>query len=190
MRTLIALCAAFFTVVAVGQVVPANVGYDGCGAPYIPRLTTPEVSLQTVSANPVGASNATYGLKAGATNGTLSNVTGNVGGTYTQPVWYAGGTTPLISSPAVELSVPVERVRNLERMERDRDHERAERLSRAWVYYASEEETASAVDASTAARSGRHATRSITNQDVDQENSKNGSVKYDGKTEQINAPLN
>jgi hypothetical protein len=41
------------------------------------------------------------------------------------------------------------------------------------------------VDASTAARNGRHATRTITNQDVDQQNSKNGFVKYDGKTEQI-----
>jgi hypothetical protein len=186
MRVLIALCASvLFSSVAVGQVVPANVGYDGCGAPYIPRLTTPEVSLQTVSANPVGASNATYGLQAGATNGTLSNVTGNLGGTYTQPVWYAGGTTPLISSPAVELSVPVARMHNMERMERERDHERAEGPSRAWVYYASEEETSSAVEASTSARTGRHAARTITNQDVDQQNSKNGLVKYDGKTEQI-----
>lgn len=186
MRVLIAVCAAaFFSCAAIGQVVPANVGYDGCGAPYIPRLTTPEVSLQTVSAAPVGARNATYGLTAGATNGTLSNVTGNLGGTYTQPVWYAGGTTPLISSPAVELSVPVVHVRNMERMEREGEHERAEGQSRPWVYYASAEETASAVDASTAARSGRHATRTITNQDVDQQNSKNGFVKYDGKTEQI-----
>jgi hypothetical protein len=186
MRILILLCAAaFFSSAAIGQVVPASVGvgYDSCGAPYIPRLTTPEVSLQTVSAAPVGASNATYGLTAGASNGTLSNVTGNLGGTYTQPVWYAGGTTPLISSPAVELSVPIAHVHNMERMERE--HERAEGQSRAWIYYASEEETASAVDASSAARNGRHATRTITNQDVDQQNSKNGFVKYDGKTEQI-----
>jgi len=185
MRLLIALCAALFSSIAVGQVIPANVVYDGCGAPYIPRLTTPEVSLQTVSANPVGASNATYGLTAGATNSTLSNVTGNVGGTYTQPVWYAGGTTPLISSPAVELSVPVAHVHNMERMEREREHERAEAAPKAWIYYASEEETSSAVDASAAARNGRHAARTITNQDVDQQNSKNGFVKYDGKTEQI-----
>jgi hypothetical protein len=186
MRVLVGLCAAaLFSSIAVGQVVPANVGYDGCGAPYIPRLTTPEVSLQTVSANPVGASNATYGLTAGATNGTLSNVTGNLGGTYTQPVWYAGGTTPLISSPAVELSVPVAHVHNMKHIEREQEHERAEGQRRAWIYYASEEETASPVDASTAARSGRHATRTITNQDVDQQNSKNGMVKYDGKTEQI-----
>ena len=71
---------------------------------------------------------------------------------------------------------------HMERMERE--HESAE-APKAWVYYASEEETSSAVDASTAARTGRHATRTITNQDVDQQNSKNGFVKYDGKTEQI-----
>src|ERR1700722_15437182 len=140
MRILIALCAAvLLSSAAVGQVVPAYTGYDACGAPYIPRLTTPEVSLQTVSANPVGASNATYGLTAGATNGTLSNVTGNVGGTYTQPVWYAGGTTPLISSPAVQLSVPVAQMhmQGMNRREGEREH--AEAAPRAWIYYASEE---------------------------------------------------
>src|SRR3954469_9841049 len=149
MRILIALFAAtLFSSLAAAQVVPASVRYDGCGAPYIPRLTTPEVSLQTVSAAPVGATNATYGLTAGATNGTLSNVTGNTGGTYTQPVWYAGGTTALISSPAVELSVPVVHMQHMGHMERE--HESAE-APKAWVYYASEEETSSAVDASTAA---------------------------------------
>jgi len=186
MRTLIVLCAAaLLSCAAVGQVAPAVSVYDGYGAPYIPRLTTPEVSLETVSAAPVGASNATYGLTAGATNATLSNVTGNLGGVYTQPVWYAGGTTPLISSPAVQLSVPAVQVHNMGRMEREREHERGEAAPKAWIYYASEEETSSAVDASTAARSQRHAARTITNQDVDQENHKNGFVKYDGKTEQI-----
>jgi hypothetical protein len=73
----------------------------------------------------------------------------------------------------------------MERTEREREHERAEAAPKAWIYFASEQETSSAVDASTAARSGRHAARTITNQDVDQQNSKNGFVKYDGKTEQI-----
>ena len=173
MRGLIVLCAAFLSSLAVGQVVPTVTGYDGCGAPYIPRLTTPEVSLQTVSAAP-----------AGATNATLSNVTGNVGGTYTQPVWYAGGTTPLISSPAVQLSVPVA-THYMGRREREEEHEAAEAAPRAWIYYASEEETSSAVEASASARTGRRAARIITNQDVEQENHKNGFVKYDGKTEQI-----
>src|SRR5207248_4973209 len=157
MRGLIVLCAAFLSSLAVGQVVPTVTGYDGCGAPYIPRLTTPEVSLQTVSAAPAGASNATYGLTAGATNATLSNVTGNVGGTYTQPVWYAGGTTPLISSPAVELSVPLPHAHHMERM--DRERQVAEGAPKAWIYYASDTEASRAVDARTAARTGPHPAR-------------------------------
>jgi hypothetical protein len=164
--------------------ITVRTGYYGCG-PYIPLVTTPEISLRTVSAAPVGASNATYGLTAGATNATLSNVTGNLGGVYTQPVWYAGGTTPLISSPAVQLPVPIAPMQYAERREHEREHEHAEATSRAWIYYASEEETSSAVDASASARTGRHAARTITNQDVEQVNQKNGSVKYDGKTEQI-----
>jgi len=187
MRILSLMCSAvLLSCVAFAQTpVPGRVGPYGCSGPYIPMLTTPEVSLQTVSANPVGASNATYGLSAGATNGTLSNVTGNLGGTYTQPVWYSGGTTPLISSPAVELSVPMlGHMHGMEGMER-MGHERAEHQNRAWVYYASVEETASPVEAANAAHNARPAARTITNQDIDQENSKNGMVKYDGKSEQI-----
>jgi hypothetical protein len=179
-------CAAFAQ-----TIVPGHPGYYGCAGPYIPLVTTPEVSLETVSAAPVGASNATYGLIAGATNSTLSihNVNGNVGGTYTQPVWYSGGTTPLISSPSVQLPVPVALAQIIGRREheaeREREHERAEAAQRPWVYYASEEETSSAVEASTAARSGQHAARTITNQDVERQNQNNGLVKYDNKTEQI-----
>jgi hypothetical protein len=73
----------------------------------------------------------------------------------------------------------------MERMERERERERTEAAPKAWIYFASEQETSSAVDASKSARTGRHAARTITNQDVDQQNSKNGFVKYDGKTEQI-----
>jgi hypothetical protein len=68
----------------------------GC-APYVPLLTTPEISLQTVSPNPVGASNATTGLIAGATNSTLSQIEGSTSSVYTAPVWYQGGA-PLTTS--------------------------------------------------------------------------------------------
>lgn len=187
MRILAIFCAAILlSCAALAQnTVAAQRGYYGCGAQYIPFITTPEVSLDTVSASPVGASNATYGLVAGATNGTLSihNVNGNLGGVYTQPVWYAGGTTPLISSPAVQLSVPVAQEQIIGR--REHRYERTEAEARPWVYYASEEETSSAVEASTSARSAPHAGRTITNQDVEKVNQNNGFVKYDGKTEQI-----
>jgi hypothetical protein len=189
MRIVSVFCASvLLSSVAFAQtMVPGRPGYVGCGGPYIPMVTTPQVSLQTVSPSPVGASNATWGLVAGATNATLSvsNVNGNVGGTYTQPVWYAGGTTPLISSPAVQLPVPIAQNQNMARMEREREHELMASGDRKWVYFASEEETASAVSASVAAKSNRPAARTITNQDVEKVNQNNGSVKYDGKTEQI-----
>jgi hypothetical protein len=59
----------------------------GCG-PYVPLITTPMLSLQTVSPNPVGATNATTGLVAGATNSTLSQIQGSTSSEYTEPVWY------------------------------------------------------------------------------------------------------
>lgn len=184
----IVFAALLLSSVALAQAVAPRVpGAYSCSGPFIPMVTTPEVSLETVSADPVGASNATYGLHAGATNSTLSesNLNGNVGGTYTQPVWYSGGTTPLISSPAVQLAVPVAREQNMARMEREREHEHAGGVARSWTYFAGEEETASPVAASAAAHSMKAPARAVTNQDVEQVNQKNGMVKYDGKTEQI-----
>jgi hypothetical protein len=61
----------------------------GCG-PFIPLLTTPEMSFTTVSPNPTGATNATGGLIAGATNSTLSEVSGNTDAVYTMPTWNSG----------------------------------------------------------------------------------------------------
>ena len=186
MRLFTVLCAALFaSSLALGQTttIRGYAGYYGSG-PYVPLVTTPEISLQTVSPSPVGASNATYGLVAGATNSTLSIVNGNTSSVYTQPVWYSGGTTPLISSPSVTLPGPA--MRPMMRMEgMEREHAKAEAAPKAWTYFASEEETASAVEAATSARSAKKATHTYTNQDVEQVNQKNGQVKYDGKTEQI-----
>ena len=183
----ISLAVAVLSCAALAQMPVAPFAPYSCGGPYIPMVTTPQVSLQTVSADPVGASNATYGLHAGATNATLSlsNVNGNVGGVYTQPVWYAGGTTPLISSPAVQLPVAIARHQIIGQKMFEHEHQEHGAAAQPWLYYASEEETASAAAASVAAKSGRHATRTIGNQDVMQVNQNNGSVKYDGKTEKI-----
>src|SRR5690349_20473858 len=105
MRLLTALCAALFlSSLALAQtpMVHGCAGYYGCG-PYIPLVTTPSISLQTVSPSPVGATNATTGLMAGARNSTLSMVNGNTSSVYTEAVWYSGGGAPLISTPAVSL---------------------------------------------------------------------------------------
>jgi len=63
----------------------------------------------------------------------------------------------------------------------EREHEAA---PKAWTYFGAEEVTPAA-EASASAKTGKRATRTITNQDIDQENQKTGTVKYDGKTETI-----
>jgi len=159
-------------------------GYTGYGyGPYIPLITTPQISLQSRATGPmVGATNATAGLQAGARNSTLEMGTGNEGAEYTQPVWYSGGTTPEISHPSVQLphgGPAPEMMMHMEHMMMG--HEAA---PKAWTYFG-ETEVASATEASAAAKTGKRATRTITNQDIDQENQKTGTVKYDGKTETI-----
>jgi hypothetical protein len=177
--------ALFLSTLAFGQIPMVHAGYNDNG-PYVPLVTTPSVSLQTVSPAPVGARNATTGLVAGARNSTLSMRDGDTSSVYTQVVWYSGGGAPVIGSPAVSLDVRPMRGQMHSGMPMEhRDHERAEAGSRNWTYFASSNETISPVEASTAAKSGRKATRTITNQDIDQENQKTGTVKYDGKTEEI-----
>jgi len=167
------------TTVVRAQAIPS------CCGPYIPLVTTPMISLQSVSPNPVGARNATWGLVAGASNSTLSMVSGDTNSSYTQPVWYEGGTTPLISRPSVELGVHPMRMEMREHMQHMEAELHGHAASRAWTYYAPSEQAASAVEAAAAARGSKRATRTITNQDIDQQNQKTGTVKYDGKTEQL-----
>src|SRR5437763_14351741 len=155
------IAVVFLSAAALSQM-PARQAspYFGYG-PYVPLITTPEISLQSVSPNPVGATNATYGLVAGATNSTLSQVSGNTSSEYTQPVWYSGGTTPLISSPSVQLpALGPHSMMHMEGMQRE--HERAEAVEKSWTYYASEEETASPVESAASAKAGKHAARTYT----------------------------
>jgi hypothetical protein len=185
MRRFTVLSAALFlSTLALGQVPMVHPGYNDNG-PYVPMVTTPSVSLQTVSPAPVGARNATTGLVAGARNSTLSMRDGDTSSVYTQVVWYSGGGAPVIGGPAVSLEVrPMHGPMRAGMPMETRDHERAEAGSRNWTYFASVDET-SPIEASAAAKSGKKATRTITNQDIDQENQKTGTVKYDGKTEEI-----
>ncbi|MBV9183897.1 MAG: hypothetical protein JO356_21540 [Acidobacteria bacterium] len=174
---------AFTQTVTMVRPYPGTYGYG----PYVPLVTTPEISLQQGAPAPVGASNATYGLVAGARNATLSIVTGNTSSIYTLPVWYSGGRAPLISSPQVSLQVGElsgGELLDQRRIEASRgERERAE--AKSWTYFAPLEETTSAVEASQAVKTARPAAHSYTNQDVQRQNDKNGMVKYDGKSEQI-----
>jgi hypothetical protein len=163
----------------------------GCG-PFIPLATTPEISLQSVSPNPVGASNATTGLIAGATNSTLSQIQGSTSSEYTAAVWYQGGAP--LTTPQVRLwPETVGREGHImhggmmhEAMEehgREEHGERAEKRT-AWTFYSGGVES-SAMESAGHAKTGKKATHTYTNDDVARENDKNGSVKYNGKTEKI-----
>jgi len=167
--------------------------YYGCG-PYIPRLTTPEISLQQFSPNPVGATNATTGLIAGATNSTLSQVNGSTSSVYTVPVWYQGGEAPLIS-PNVNLwpetigregrpmHGPTPEAMHEERPREE--HRPPQEARAAWTYFAGPgEEYGSPAEAGTPKGNPQHG-HVYTNDDVTRQNEKNGVVHYDSKTEKI-----
>src|SRR5689334_1838246 len=71
-------------------------GYAGCFygcAPFVPLVSTPMISFQTVSSNPVGATNATGGLSAGATDSTMESLPVDSSTDHTQVVWYWGANT-------------------------------------------------------------------------------------------------
>ena len=160
----------------------------GCG-PFIPLATTPEISLQSVSPNPVGASNATTGLIAGATNSTLSQIQGSTSSEYTAAVWYQGGAP--VTTPQVRLWPETVREGHImhgdmmhEAMEehgREEHGERAEKRG-SWTYYTGHYPTS---EPEPSVKTGKKATHTYTNDDVARENDKNGSVKYNGKTEKI-----
>jgi hypothetical protein len=185
MRPYLVLCGVvLLAVTAFGQqpVPPRIFGpcFSGCG-PFIPLVTTPMVNLQTVSPNPVGATNATTGLIAGATNGTLSQIQGSTSSEYTEPVWYQGGDAPLMSSQIHLWREPLGyQARPMIHEERGAREDRG-----AWLYFSGSDHTASAAAASGAAKGVKKAAHVYTNEDVERQNQTNGTVKYSGKTEKM-----
>jgi len=149
--------------------------YGVYAAPYVPLVTTPSVTLSTVSPAAVGASNATWGNVAGATNATLSEefIAPPPVGVYTEPVWY--GPSAPIEAPSIGMYAPHARMH-------ERKHEARER---AFDFIASRESLESVTNWRAGGASARHATRTYTNQDIDHVNQTNGTVKWDGKTEHI-----
>jgi hypothetical protein len=160
-------------------------GWYGYG-PYVPLVSTPSISFETVSPDPVGASNATAGLIAGATNSTLSELQGPTSASFTVPVWYQGGA-PLFS-PQVNL-LPEPLARKARRLagrgameERGAEREPRQEARAGWLYFSGPEYTADVASAAKGPGAGRH---TYGNQDVMRQNEKNGAVHYDGKTEKI-----
>lgn len=175
-----------------GPVPYSGACFYGCG-PYVPRITTPELNLQQVSPNPVGASNATTGLIAGATNSTLSEVNGSTSSTYTVPVWLQGGGAPLIS-PEVQLwPEPIGREgRGFHGEMREgrpgegrvgEEHGPRVEAHANWSYYSGEEYAAA--PAGVAPKGIAKPGHVYNNDDINRLNEKNGMVKYDGKSEKI-----
>jgi hypothetical protein len=142
-------------------------GYGVYAAPFVPLVTTPSVTLATVSPSAAGASNATFGNVAGATNATLSIVSQPPVGVYTQPVWYG---------PAEAGETPAESTSEA------RHGQRAHAFDGGVASWQSGESVTHLMAGSTGARK---ASRTYTNQDVDRVNQTNGTVKYRGKTEHI-----
>src|SRR5882762_1751406 len=120
---------------------------EGCG-PYVPLITTPMISLEQASPNPVGASNATTGLTAGATNSTLSEISGNTSSVYTEPVWYQGGGAPLTTSAVHLWPEPVGHPMHAMHEEKGAREE----ARTAWVYIGGVEPTANAMGAAGVAK--------------------------------------
>ena len=164
-------------------------GDDGYGT-YAPLITTPMMSLQTFSPNPVGASNATTGLSAGASNATESDLPeGSTSSDYTVGVWYQGGSpviTPQVNTwpfdrEAGAMHGPMKGYamgHEHEVMEREAHHE----ARAAWTYFSGPEYTTGVAGAAKGPGPGKH---SYTNEDVTRQNDKNGNVKWDSKTEKI-----
>jgi hypothetical protein len=152
-------------------------------------VTTPELSLQTVSPNPVGATNATTGLIAGATNSTLSQIQGSASSVYTEPVWYQGGGAPVVTPEVHSYPETLGREGRVmhEPMMRE-DHAREERGAHgpeearaSWTYFSGKERTTELGNVA----KGKKSDHVYTNEDITRENEKNGDVKYDGKSEKL-----
>jgi len=143
--------------------------------PYVPLVTTPEVSLSTVSPWAAGASSSAFGLVAGACNSTLSSefVGEPPAGVYTEPVWYGQTQAELASPPFYGPPAGPHLM-----------HGRREaQQEQAFDFISQPREGVAELMAGAGA--ARKAARTFTNQDVQRQNQNNGVVKYDGKTEHI-----
>lgn len=150
--------------------------YGVYAAPFVPLVTTPSVTLATVSPSAAGASNATLGNIAGATNATLSIVSQPPAGAYTQAIWSAPYTQPSWFGPSAAAETAPES------MSEARPARRAHAFD---VGVASWQSSTGAAHLMASSSGAKKAGRTYTNQDVDQVNQKNGIVKYGGKTEHI-----
>jgi hypothetical protein len=150
--------------------------YGVYAAPFVPLVTTPTVTFATASPSAVGASNATFGNIAGATDATLSAFSEPPAGAYSQAIWSPSYTQPTwLGSPAEAETLA----------EPTREGRRGQKARAFDVGLASSPESVSVRNLMASSNGTTRAARTLTNQDVDQENQKNGTVRFRGKTEHI-----
>jgi len=147
--------------------------YGVYAAPFVPLVTTPSVTLATVSPSAAGASNATFGNVAGATDATLSMMSQPPASAYTQAIWSPPYTQPTWFGPS---EMPAESTSEGRPSHRDRAFD---------VGVASWQSSESVTHLMANSTGAKKAVRTYSNQDVDQVNQKNGTVKYGGKTEHL-----
>ena len=187
---LVLIAVALMAVAAFGQQPYPLPAYG----PFVPLLVTPEITFQTISPNPVGASNATTGLIAGATNSTLSEIQGSTSSVFTVPVWYQGGDAPITSSEIRLRPETLGRDGHIMRhpMEHSMQEGRApeekgarQEARAGWMYFTGSDHTSDAALIANQAKGLKKANHSYNNDDVTRQNDKNGDVKYGGKTEKL-----
>jgi hypothetical protein len=183
MRKLTVFCMAIILpALAAGQAAVTS-GYAGnwtppgtYAQPFVPRLSTPSMSFESVSPSPVGASNATAGNVAGATTATFS--VSPPGPVVQHPPSMAMGpsNTSIESWSDFELPTDAESRGEATPSAETRPLE---------LGVASLQDSYGVAQLAAASRARREAKRLYTNLDVERMNQMTGLVKYEGKTERI-----
>jgi len=155
---------------AAGNWIPS---YGYYAAPVVPLVTTPSVTLTTVSPDPVGARNATWGNVAGATNSTLSIVNDPPQGVYTQPVFYAPGEPRAVVviepfAPHHEMMHPHQEIVEMHGEHQMEIRGQGMEHRRGYEYVAGYDMTGIAMMAKSWA--GKKASKTYTNDDIDKMN--------------------
>ena len=137
--------------------------------PFVPLVSTPSMSFESVSPSPVGATNATAGNVAGATNATLS-------------VSPAGPVVQYPPSLALGLENSIESGAEAEARTEATPSAEPRPLE---LGVASFQDSYGVAQLAASSRARQQAKRLYTNLDVDRMNQMTGMVKYEGKTERL-----
>ena len=144
--------------------------------PFVPLLSTPSMSFESISPSPVGATNATAGNVAGATNATLS--VSPAGPVVQYPPSLALG----LENSSIESGAEPEARTEAE----SRGEATASAETRPLeLGVASFQDSYGVAQLAASSRARQQAKKLYTNLDVERMNQMTGMVKYEGKTERL-----